>query len=192
MAVVVGFAGFSGSGKTTLLEQIIKRLKTEGMKVGVIKHTHHQMEPGQKDTGKFFRAGADEVVAAGKDAMLKISRQMEEKSLFQIIQEMAACDIILVEGYKAAKIPKIMVLKKEGIEEGFDLLHDENAMAVVIDEKKITETLKRHFAAVDVKKSDERCGTGLRLEIKGRSIPVFLFSDVEGITGFIKEFLYKN
>lgn len=185
MAVVLGFAGFSGSGKTTLLEQIIKRLKIEGMKVGVIKHAHHEMEPGQKDTGKFFRAGADEVVAAGKDAMLKISRQREEKSLFQIIQEMVACDIILVEGYKAAKIPKIIVLKK-GVEEGFDLLHDENAMAMVIDEKEIIETFKRHFAAIDVKKSDEGCGTGLRLEINGRSIPVFLSSDIEGITWFIK------
>lgn len=45
---VFGFAGYSGSGKTTLIEQIIPRLVMEGLRVSVIKHAHHDFDPGNQ------------------------------------------------------------------------------------------------------------------------------------------------
>ena len=63
---ILGLAGYSGSGKTTFLEKLIAELKRRGYRVGVIKHTHHQVEfdqPG-KDTWRHVRAGADVVALA--------------------------------------------------------------------------------------------------------------------------------
>ena len=41
---VFGFAGWSGSGKTTLIEQVIPCIAGRGLKVSVIKHTHHAFD----------------------------------------------------------------------------------------------------------------------------------------------------
>jgi len=57
---ILGFAGYSGSGKTTLLEKIIPLLKQRGLRISVIKHTHHDFDidhPG-KDSFRHREAGA--------------------------------------------------------------------------------------------------------------------------------------
>jgi len=57
---VLGIAGWSGSGKTTLLERLIPALARRGVRVGVIKQTHHDFEldrPG-KDSHRLRQAGA--------------------------------------------------------------------------------------------------------------------------------------
>ncbi|MGB5471852.1 MAG: molybdopterin-guanine dinucleotide biosynthesis protein MobB [Gammaproteobacteria bacterium] len=41
---VLGFAAFSGTGKTTLLKQLIPLLAQRGIRVGVIKHAHHNFD----------------------------------------------------------------------------------------------------------------------------------------------------
>ena len=41
---VFGFAGRSGSGKTTLMERVIPLLAAGGLRVSVIKHTHHAFD----------------------------------------------------------------------------------------------------------------------------------------------------
>ena len=55
---VFGFAGYSGSGKTTLIERVLPGLIAHGLRVSVIKHTHHDVDldrPG-KDSYRHRRA----------------------------------------------------------------------------------------------------------------------------------------
>ena len=41
---LVGLSGWSGSGKTTLLEKILPLLSLMGLRVNVIKSSHHEVE----------------------------------------------------------------------------------------------------------------------------------------------------
>ena len=106
-AFVLGFAGYSGSGKTTLIEALIPILKDKGFKVAVIKHDAHRIEIDHegKDTYRFSKAGADEVMISSKDRSVYIRER--ERTLDEMIRDADGMDIILVEGYKNADILKI-------------------------------------------------------------------------------------
>ena len=41
---LLGIAAYSGTGKTTLLKSLIPLLQQRQIRVGLIKHTHHNME----------------------------------------------------------------------------------------------------------------------------------------------------
>ena len=57
---VLGVVGWSGSGKTTLLEQLVARLAQDGLRVNIVKHSHHdiELEPPRKDSARLRLAGA--------------------------------------------------------------------------------------------------------------------------------------
>lgn len=97
----MGFAAYSGNGKTTLIEQLIPLLAGRGLRVCVIKHAHHGIDADEtgKDSGRHRRAGALDVLAvSGPDPDLQAS-----------IAQLAEGDIVLVEGFRHAAIPKIEV-----------------------------------------------------------------------------------
>ncbi|MBC3880544.1 molybdopterin-guanine dinucleotide biosynthesis protein B [Undibacterium sp. LX40W] len=109
----IGIVGWSGSGKTTLLEKLINELGLAGLKVNVIKHSHHDviLEPKHKDTARFRQAGAQEVLLASpyRIALVRELRDQTEPSLDDLLKELAPADVNLIEGYKWAEIPKIEV-----------------------------------------------------------------------------------
>ena len=110
---VIGFCGYSGSGKTTLVEQLIARLKLAGQRVSVVKHAHHAFDIDHqgKDSWRHRQAGAFEVVIASDRRLAKI-REFEarvEPTVHELIAELAACDWVLVEGFKHAALPKIEI-----------------------------------------------------------------------------------
>ncbi len=183
MAIVIGIAGYSGSGKTTLLEKLISDMKQQGLKIGVIKHSSHDMDLGKKDTAKFFYSGADEVITSGKNAVLRISKPTDGHGLTQLVNSISSSDVIFVEGYKKADIPKIVVLNS-GLEEGYELLMDQNTRAVIIDDWSIFECIKKHYNYAKLEKQkDQNHG---RLILSEINLPVFIRDDIEGITHFIK------
>jgi len=108
---LIGLAGFSNSGKTTFLEKLIAELKRRGYRVGVVKHTHHQIEfdqPG-KDTWRHARAGA-EVVALAAPGGVSLVRSFEsDPGPDAVISMISGVDLIVIEGYKRGKWPKIEV-----------------------------------------------------------------------------------
>lgn len=61
---ILGFAAFSGTGKTTLLTQLIPILKQKGLRIGLIKHSHHDFQIDQpgKDSFRLREAGASPVM----------------------------------------------------------------------------------------------------------------------------------
>jgi molybdopterin-guanine dinucleotide biosynthesis protein B len=110
---VFGFAGWSGSGKTTLIEQVIPRLAAHGLTVALIKHAHHYFDvdhPG-KDSWRHRRAGCQEVLitSSARWALMHELRGAPEPSLAQSLARLSACDLALIEGFKAAPIPKIEI-----------------------------------------------------------------------------------
>ena len=108
-----GFAGFSGAGKTTLIERLIPRLVAAGLRVSLIKHAHHRFDidkPG-KDSWRHREAGASEVLIASDQrwALMHELRGEPEPDLHTLMQHLSPCDLVLVEGYKQARIPKLEV-----------------------------------------------------------------------------------
>ena len=41
---ILGFCAFSGTGKTTLLKRLIPVLNENDLKIGLVKHAHHQFD----------------------------------------------------------------------------------------------------------------------------------------------------
>ena len=110
---VLGFAAYSGTGKTTLLKQLLPLLRKQGLRIGMIKHTHHDFDIDQpgKDSYELRKAGASEMlVASGRRWALMVET---EKSGDPVLQDMigrldqSALDLILVEGFKHEQFPKI-------------------------------------------------------------------------------------
>lgn len=105
--------GHSGSGKTTLLEGLIPRFVARGLKVSLIKHTHHDFDvdkPG-KDSYRLREAGCSEVMLLSNKrwALMHELRDDPEPDLSAQLALLAPCDLVLVEGYKQAAMPKIEV-----------------------------------------------------------------------------------
>ena len=110
----VGISAFSGTGKTTLLAALIPRLKAMGLKIGVLKHAHHDFDLDQpgKDSYQLRKAGASETIICTYTRMARISefdQPADEPSLPDLVAAIdpARVDLLLIEGYKHLKFPKI-------------------------------------------------------------------------------------
>ncbi len=110
---VFGFAGWSGSGKTTLIEQVIPRLVAGGITVSLIKHAHHYFDVDQpgKDSYRHRQAGCTEVLVTSglRWALMHELRGRPEPALAQSLELLSTCDLALIEGFKAAAIPKLEI-----------------------------------------------------------------------------------
>lgn len=119
---VFGIVGRSGSGKTTLIEAMIPWFKAQGLQVAVVKHSHHnlQFEPPHKDSSRFRSAGAREVIVASPYhyALFHNLEEQDEPRLAQLVARLDPnVDVILVEGYRQASIPRLEVHRpSRGIE----------------------------------------------------------------------------
>ncbi len=110
---VFGLAGYSGSGKTTLLEALIPRLTAAGLSVSLIKHAHHRFDIDQpgKDSYRLREAGCSEVLLISEQrwVLMHELRGAPEPSLEEQIARFSDCDLVLVEGFKHTRIPKLEV-----------------------------------------------------------------------------------
>jgi len=133
---IFGFAGWSGSGKTTLIEQLIPRLAARGLRVSLVKHAHHRFDIDQpgKDSYRHRQAGCSEVLitSAARWALVHELRGGPELTMDEALARLSPCDLALVEGFKAAAIPKLEVWRAEV---GKPLLHpdDPHILAIATD-----------------------------------------------------------
>jgi molybdopterin-guanine dinucleotide biosynthesis adapter protein len=135
---IFGFAGWSGSGKTTLIEKLIPRFVARGLRVSLIKHAHHTFDVDQpgKDSYRHRHAGASEILVTSSRrwVLMHELRGDQEPSFDEQIRHLSPCDLLLVEGFKFAPIPKLEVWRAEP---GEPLLHpkDPHIVAVASDAK---------------------------------------------------------
>src|SRR5882757_5257968 len=112
---IIGLAGWSGSGKTTLLVKVIPRLVARGLTVSTLKHAHHDFDIDQpgKDSHSHRMAGATEVLigSANRWALMHELRGDAEPTLGALLEKLAPVDLVLVEGYKRERHPKLEVYR---------------------------------------------------------------------------------
>ena len=136
---LLGFAAYSGTGKTTLLCRLIPLLRQQGLNIGVVKHAHHDFEidDPEKDSCKLRESGAQKIVVAARDRTAIIIESPEntaEPTLEDALKNIhtKGLDLILVEGFKRAKISKIE-LHRKALNRPFMYPHDPHIIALALD-----------------------------------------------------------
>jgi len=117
---VLGFVAYcSNSGKTTLLRRVISLLKQQGVRVGIVKHCHHEIQidkPG-KDSYELRKAGAEQAVLASANgwALMVEHEQPQYPELSYLLERMDTdqLDVVLLEGFRQSGLPKIEVSRNE-------------------------------------------------------------------------------
>jgi len=111
MQRVLGVTGWKNSGKTTLVERLVAELVARGWKVSTVKHAHHAFDIDHEGTDSFRHraAGASEVaiVSTNRWALMHELRDEDEPPLADILARLSPCDLVIVEGYKRDRHPKI-------------------------------------------------------------------------------------
>ena len=110
---LLGIVGFKNAGKTTLTERLVSELTARRYRISTVKHAHHAFDIDQegRDSWRHRQAGASEVaiVSANRWALVHELRGAREPTLHEIVAKLAPCDLVLTEGYKWEKHPKIEV-----------------------------------------------------------------------------------
>ena len=133
---IFGVTGWKNSGKTGLMERLITEFTALGLTVSSIKHAHHSFDidhPG-RDSYRHRDAGARQVLLASRNrwALMHELRDEDEPSLGDLLKQLSPVDLVLIEGYKRDRHPKIEAHRKET---GQPLIapEDETIVAVASD-----------------------------------------------------------
>ncbi len=149
MPSIISIVGRSKSGKTTLIEKLVQELKSRGYRVATVKHAPRgtTLDKPDKDSWRHIQAGSEATVVTSQDRMVLIKPVATDVTLDEIAHLFGEdYDIILAEGYKQDKAPKIEVHRKES---GLLLNNIKQLIAIVTDEP--LETKTRQFSLDDVK-----------------------------------------
>ena len=135
MIPILSIVGTSDSGKTTLLEKVVPELKRRGYRVAVVKHDTHgfDIDHEGKDSWRLKQAGADAVVISSPNKIAVIHDVEEDQPLEAIRSRFGLdVDIILTEGFKRERHPKIEVYRK-GHRKELICTREDNLVAVASD-----------------------------------------------------------
>ncbi len=151
-AGVFQLVGAHESGKTTLMVWLVERLAAEGWRVGSVKETHHEYDtdmPG-KDSQRHGAAGANPAVLVAGRRVAVHRRTPEAPSLEALLsRELASCDVVLVEGYRRERFPKIEVARS-ATGRAPVAAEDPTVVAVVTDTETTHPSSLPRFALDDV------------------------------------------
>ncbi len=149
MPPIVSIVGNSKSGKTTLIEKLVRELKSRGYRVATIKHAPQgtTLDEADKDSSRHLQAGSEATIVSSLDKVILIKPAAPDITLDEIARLLGEdYDIILAEGFKQDKAPKIEVHRKEA---GPPLKNIKRLIAIATDEP--LETKTRQFSLEDIK-----------------------------------------
>ena len=156
---VYGVTGWKNSGKTTLVEALVRDITGRGLRVSTVKHAHHAFDLDQpgKDSYRHRHAGAGQVLIASRArwALMTELRDDAEPSLADLLARLDPVDLVLVEGYKRDRHPKIEARRAATAQ---NLIAEDDA-------------------TIEAVASDA--------PLDGLAVPVFDLDDVRGIADFI-------
>ncbi|ENM3787810.1 bifunctional molybdopterin-guanine dinucleotide biosynthesis adaptor protein MobB/molybdopterin molybdotransferase MoeA [Vibrio cholerae] len=150
---LLGFAAYSGTGKTTLLEALLPKLTAAGLRIGLLKHAHHDFDvdkPG-KDSYRLRKAGASQMLIASRNRHALMTETPDAEAEFDYLLtrfDAEKLDVILVEGCKNIAFPKIELHRAE-VGKPWLYPHDENIMAIAADETVATALPQMHINDLD-------------------------------------------
>ncbi|SMO38646.1 molybdopterin-guanine dinucleotide biosynthesis protein B [Melghirimyces algeriensis] len=134
---VVQIVGYSQTRKTTLLSRCVSQLSQEGWRVGTIKRHAGTLEMDEqgKDTWRHREAGANQVaITSDNQTVLIVPRSLQLDELIAYYREM---DVVLVEGFKRASYPKLLMVGEKG---HLSLIRELSNVRGIVSHKRITGT----------------------------------------------------
>ncbi len=189
MLPIISVVGASDSGKTTFLEKLIPELSRRGYRVGVVKHDAHgfEMDREGKDTWRLKRAGAATVAISSPRAVAAIRDTDGELALEEIAARFFWTeDIMITEGFKSARFPKIEVFRS--VVEPQPICGPESNLAALVSDDPVEAGVPR-FSFSDVagvadfienRYLKDRKRPKLLVQLDGKQIP---------INDFVQDFL---
>lgn len=142
---ILGFAAYSGTGKTTLLEALLPKLTETGLRIGMLKHAHHNFDvdkPG-KDSYRLRKAGASQMLIASRNRFALMTETPEAEAEFEYLLtrfDEDKLDVVLVEGCKNIVFPKIE-LHREEVGKPWLYPNDESIIAIASDSAELDSEL---------------------------------------------------
>lgn len=110
---VVAIVGWSRVGKTTFLEKLIPELKRRGYRIATIKHSNHpdiELDHPGTDSWRHAQAGSDISVFVTPRGVQIVEWREHSLQLEEILPWLHDVDLVLVEGYKSASVPKVEIV----------------------------------------------------------------------------------
>lgn len=110
---VLQVVGYKNAGKTTLVCEIVRLLASGGLRVGTLKRDDHGVdpEPPGTDTRRMREAGASvTALVSGQRAMWVQEQPAALEDLLKAMKKSGA-DAVIVEGFKTAAFPKLILLR---------------------------------------------------------------------------------
>jgi len=157
---IIGIAGWKKSGKTTLTIRLVEEFTRRGLKVATVKHAHHafDIDDGETDSARHRRAGARQVaiVSGRRWALVTELEGAPEPNFEEIIAALEPADLIIVEGYKSAPIPKIEACRSQSVTKRALWKDDPGVIGIAAD-----------------------------YDVESGGLPVFNLDDIEGIAALI-------
>ncbi len=201
MLPIISIVGASDSGKTTFLEKLIPELASRGYRVGAIKHDVHgfDMDREGKDTWRLKKAGARTVAISSPQGIAVIRQTESELSLEEIAGRFFWTeDILITEGFKRARFPKIEIFRK-AIEPQPICGQGDNLAAIVTDDPVDIEAAKFSFADVsgvadfiENRYLKGRKKKKILVQLDGKQLPMndfvedFLIGGIEGMLSSLR------
>lgn len=155
-----GVVGWKNSGKTTLMIKLIEAFTARGMTISAVKHAHHAFDVDHEGRNSFrYRAAGAHTVAISSRARFAIMTELRERrepTLEELASAIEGADLILVEGFKNERHPKLEVRRLDALNRTPLAPGDPSIVAIASD-----------------------------YDIDRSHLPVFGLDDVEAIAGFI-------
>ena len=147
MGRIFQVVGYQNSGKTTFVVEYIEAAVRRELKVGTIKHHGHfgaiKMDDQYKDTGKHRQAGAQVTLVEGNGSLVLTSEKLS-LSLSQMVTlySQFQLDVIVVEGFKLAAYPKVVLVTSQA---DLPLLNDLLNISCVIARFQLPKEIAERF-----------------------------------------------
>lgn len=114
---MISIVGQKNSGKTTLLVALAREFRRQGKRVATIKHATHPATVDKEGTDSyrhFYEGSAEHTLVASPDIRILFERAPDEVGPVDLARRFFSdAELVLVEGFRAAPLPKVEVYRKD-------------------------------------------------------------------------------